>query len=95
MLVADCVPVAYSDFHKKLILDKIILIGCPKFDDAMKYAKKLEEILKNNNVKSITVAHMEVPCCSGLKWIAQKAVEGSNKSIPIKNIMIGVNGEIK
>jgi hypothetical protein len=95
LLAADCVPAAYPDFHSKLISEKILLIGCPKFDDAMKYATKLGEILMQNNIKSITVAHMEVPCCSGLKWIAQKAVETSNKSIPIKNIMIGVNGEIK
>jgi ferredoxin len=95
LLAADCVAATHPDFHSKLILEKTILIGCPKFDDATKYATKLGEILKNNNIKSITVAHMEVPCCSGLKWIAQKAVESSNKSIPIKNIMIGVNGEIK
>ena len=95
LLAADCVPATYSDFHSELIMEKIILIGCPKFDDAKKYAAKLGEILKQNKIKSITVAHMEVPCCSGLKWIAQKAVEASNKAIPIKNIMIGVNGEIK
>lgn len=95
LLAADCVPATYPDFHSKLILEKILLIGCPKFDDAIKYAAKLGDILKNNNVKSITVAHMEVPCCSGLKWIAQKAVESSNKSIPIKNMLMGVNGEIK
>jgi ferredoxin len=95
LLVADCVPATYPDFHTELVSEKKVLIGCPKFDDAMKYAAKLGEILKLHNIKSITVAHMEVPCCSGLKWIAQKAVENSNKNIPIKNIMIGVNGEIK
>ena len=71
------------------------MVGCPKFDDAMKYAAKLGVILKLHNIKSIAVVHMEVPCCSGLKWIAQKAVENSNKKIPIKNITIGVNGDIK
>ncbi|MCW3997051.1 MAG: 4Fe-4S ferredoxin [Candidatus Bathyarchaeota archaeon] len=95
LLVADCVPATYPDFHTELVSEKKVLIGCPKFDDATKYAAKLGEILKLHNIKSITVAHMEVPCCSGLKWIAQKAVENSNKNIPIKNIMIGVNGEIK
>jgi NAD-dependent dihydropyrimidine dehydrogenase PreA subunit len=95
LLAADCVPATYPDFHTKLNLEKIVLIGCPKFDDAMKYAAKLGVILKQHNVKSITVAHMEVPCCSGLKWIAQKAVENSKKNIPIKNLMIGINGEIK
>ncbi|MBK5133482.1 4Fe-4S ferredoxin [Candidatus Bathyarchaeota archaeon] len=95
LLVADCVPATYPNFHKKLVPGKTILIGCPKFDDAIKYAEKLGEIIKQHNIKSITVAHMEVPCCSGLKWIAQKALETSNKKIPIQNIMIGVNGEIK
>ena len=95
LLVADCVPATYPNFHKKLVSGKTILIGCPKFDDAIKYAEKLGEIIKQHNIKSITVAHMEVPCCSGLKWIAQKALETSNKKIPVQNIMIGVNGEIK
>ena len=95
LLVADCVPATYPNFHKKLVPGKTILIGCPKFDDAIKYAEKLGEIIKKHNIKSITVAHMEVPCCSGLKWIAQKALETSNKKIPIQNIMIGVNGETK
>ncbi len=95
LLVADCVPATYPNFHKKLAPGKTILIGCPKFDDAIKYAEKLGEIIKQHNIKSITVAHMEVPCCSGLKWIAQKAVETSNKKIPVQNIMIGINGEIK
>ena len=95
LLVADCVPPTYPDFHTKMKGKKAMLIGCPKFDDAKKYANKLGEILKNNKIKNITVAHMEVPCCSGLKWIAQKAVDLSNKEIPIKNIMIGVKGEAK
>ena len=95
LLAADCVPATYPDFHQNLLPENAILIGCPKFDDAIKYAKKLEEIIKKNTIKSITVAHMEVPCCSGLTWIAKKAVEASNKKIPIKNIMIKVNGEIK
>jgi len=95
LLAADCVPATYPKFHKKLVPGKKLLVGCPKFDNAQKYAEKLAEIIKQHNIKSITVAHMEVPCCSGLKWIAQKAVETSNKKIPINNIMIGVNGEIK
>jgi hypothetical protein len=95
LLVADCVPPTYPDFHSKMKDKKTVLIGCPKFDDPIKYANKLSEILRNNRIKNITVVHMEVPCCSGLKWIAQKAVESSSKKIPIENIMIGVNGEIK
>ncbi|KON33620.1 MAG: hypothetical protein AC479_03860 [miscellaneous Crenarchaeota group-6 archaeon AD8-1] len=95
LLSADCVPATYPDFHKKLLSKNKILLGCPKFDNPINYAKKMEQIIKNNNIKTITVVHMEVPCCSGLKWIAKKAVEESGKKISIKNIMIGINGEIK
>jgi hypothetical protein len=95
LLVADCVPVAYPGFHEFLVKGKSLLVGCPKFDDAQKYATKLGEILKRNNIKSITIAHMEVPCCSGLKWIAEKAIETTNKKIPIKFFVIGVNGKIQ
>jgi Fe-S-cluster-containing hydrogenase component 2 len=95
LLIADCVPIVYSDFHEILVPGKSLLVGCPKFDDTRKYLLKIGEILKRNNVKSLTVAHMEVPCCSGLKWIAEKAVEASNKQIPIKFCIVGVDGEMK
>ena len=95
LLAADCVPATYPNFHKNLARGKKVLIGCPKFDDAIKYTTKLAEILKLHNIHSITISHMEVPCCSGLKWIANKVLEISKKKIPIKNIMIGVDGEIK
>jgi len=95
LLTADCVPVAYPDFHKNLVPEKRVLLGCPKFDDSRKYAAKLGEILKRNNVKSLTVAHMEVPCCSGLKWIAEKAVKESKKQIALKSCVLGVDGKIK
>ncbi len=94
LLAADCVPAAYPSFHENLVPGKTILIGCPKFDDARKYAHKLGEILKRHNIKSITVAHMEVPCCSGLNWIVNKAVEASKKTIPRKEYVIGVGGEL-
>jgi ferredoxin len=95
LLVADCVPVAYPGFHEILVPKKTLLIGCPKFDDARKYAAKLGLIIERNNVESLTVAHMEVPCCLGLKWIAEKAVEVSNKQIPVKSYVIGVDGKKK
>ena len=71
-----------------------MIIGCPKFDDAREYAKKLGEILRLNKVASITVAHMEVPCCTGLKWAVDKAVETSGKKIPVKEYEIKIGGEI-
>ncbi len=95
LITADCVPVAYPDLHDSLLSGKKIMIGCPKFDDARAYAHKLGEILKRNNVKSITIAHMEVPCCSGLKWAVDKAVEAAEKQIPIRRHVITIEGEMK
>ncbi len=95
LLAADCVPASYPNFHKNFAAGKKVLIGCPKFDDAMKYATKLAEILELHDINSITIAFMEVPCCSGLKWITNRALEISSKNIPIKNIMIGIDGKIK
>ena len=93
MLAADCAPVALKDFHD-LMEGKRIVIGCPKFNDARAYAAKLTEILKQNNIASITVVHMEVPCCTGLKWAVNKALEGSGKNIPTKEFEVKIGGEI-
>jgi NAD-dependent dihydropyrimidine dehydrogenase PreA subunit len=94
LITADCVPVACSTLHETLMPGKRILIGCPKFDDVKAYAAKLGEILKRNNIASITIAHMEVPCCSGLKWMVDKAVEASGKKIPVKRYIVRIGGEI-
>lgn len=95
LVVADCVPVAYPNLHSTLLKGKTIVIGCPKFDNAKNYADKLGEILKRNNVKSITIAHMEVPCCSGLNWVVNQAAEAAEKQVPIKRHVITVGGEMK
>ncbi len=95
LLAADCAPIALKNFHNSLQQGKRVLIGCPKFDDARAYAQKLGEILKRNNVASITVAHMEVPCCSALKWVVNKAVEASGKQIPVTEHVITIGGEIQ
>ena len=71
-----------------------MLIGCPKFDDARAYAQKLGEILNQNNIASVTVVHMEVPCCSALKWVVNKAIETSGKKVPVKEFEIKIGGEI-
>jgi TATA-box binding protein (TBP) (component of TFIID and TFIIIB) len=73
---------------------KRVIIGCPKFDDARAYAQKLTEILKENNIASITVVHMEVPCCTGLKWAVNKALEASSKKIPTKEYEVKIGGEV-
>jgi NAD-dependent dihydropyrimidine dehydrogenase PreA subunit len=95
LVIADCVPLAYSDVHGSLLNKKSVVMGCPKFDDAQSYVKKLTAILTNNNVKSITVAHMEVPCCSGLLWIVKKAINASGKQIPLERQVITIRGEIE
>ena len=93
LLAADCAPVALKNFHD-LMAGKRVIIGCPKFNDARAYAAKLTEILKQNNVASVTVVHMEVPCCTGLKWAVNKALEGSGKKIPVKELEVKVGGDI-
>ena len=94
LIAADCAPVALKNFNETMLPGKRVVIGCPKFDDARVYAQKLGEILKQNNVASITVAHMEVPCCTGLKWAVDKALEASGKHIPVKEFEIKIGGEI-
>jgi ferredoxin len=92
LLAADCAPVALKNFHD-LMAGKRVIIGCPKFNDARAYAAKLTEILKQNNIASVTVVHMEVPCCTGLKWAVNKAIEGSGKKVPTREIEVNVGGE--
>ena len=93
LIAADCAAVANPELQKKLP-GKRILIGCPKFEDARGYAEKLEGILKLNDVASITVVHMEVPCCSGLKWAVDKAVQASGKQVPVKRYVMTIGGEL-
>ena len=93
LFAADCAPIALKNFHD-LMIGKRIVIGCPKFNDARAYAEKLTEIFKQNNIASVTVVHMEVPCCTGLKWAVNKALETSGKQIPAKEFEVKIGGEI-
>lgn len=95
LLAADCVPFAYADFHRDLLKGQALLIGCPKLDDGQAYLQKLTAILAKNDIKTLTVAHMEVPCCSGLISIARQAIAASGKDVPLKTVRIGVQGDIK
>jgi NAD-dependent dihydropyrimidine dehydrogenase PreA subunit len=94
LLLADCVAVAQPKLHSHLIKGRSVMIGCPKFDDVQHYLDKLTQILKQNNVKSLTVAVMEVPCCSGLRRVAELALKASGKMIPSQQLVVGVQGEI-
>ena len=93
LVAADCVPFAYPDFHSDLLKGKALLVGCPKLDDLEHYQEKITEILKQNNVKSITYAHMEVPCCFGLAGAIQSAISASGKKVPFEDVTSRVGGE--
>ena len=93
LIAADCVAFAYAGFHDDLLEGKVLLIGCPKLDDAEFYKTKITEILKNNNIKSVTCAHMEVPCCFGLVSIIKEALAASGKKIPFKEVTISIKGD--
>jgi len=95
LVAADCVPFANANFHSKLLNGKSLVIGCPKLDDIGAYQEKLTEIFKNNKIKSVTAAIMEVPCCYGLYASVEEAVKASGKDIPIIKEVIGLNGEIQ
>ncbi len=94
LVVADCVPFAMGDFHNKFLKDHSIAIGCPKLDDSQLYIEKLTQILEINKLNSLTVIHMEVPCCSGLTYIAQEAVKQSNTQMLFEDITIGLKGDV-
>ena len=94
MLVADCVPFAMGDFHNKLLRGKAIAIACPKLDETGGYVQKLADILTAAKPRSLAVVHMEVPCCTGLVRMAQKAVQMAGSDLRIQDIIIGLRGEI-
>jgi len=95
VLAADCVPFAYAGFHQDLLNGHALLVACPKLDDFQAHLKKLTEVLRHSPVKSLTVVHMEVPCCSGLVHMAQQAMRLSGKDIPFREVTIGIRGELK
>ena len=93
LVAADCVPFAYGAFHQDLLKGRVLVIGCPKLDDADFYHERLTEILRSSNVRSVTVAHMEVPCCFGLRRLVEDAISASGKAIPLNDVTITVRGE--
>lgn len=95
LIAADCAAFSYPDFHKDFLRGRALLVGCPKLDAASIYEEKLAEIIKANNLKSITVLHMEVPCCFGLNHIVNEALRLSGKNVPLKEITVGIRGDIK
>jgi ferredoxin len=94
LVAADCTPVAYPHFHRDFLEGKVVLVGCPKFDDAQAYIQRFADIFKTAHVKDVTVVVMEVPCCQGLPVIVKKGMELAGKSIPMEQITISRRGEV-
>lgn len=93
LIAADCTAYAYANFHNEFIKGKITLIGCPKLD-SVDYSEKLTEIIRNNDIKSVTVVRMEVPCCGGIEHAAKNALQASGKFIPWQVVTISTDGRI-
>lgn len=94
LIAADCTAYAYAGFHREILKDRVTLIGCPKLD-AIDYSTKLTEIVRNNNIRSVTIVRMEVPCCGGPEMAAANALKASGKLIPWQVVTITVEGKIK
>lgn len=95
LIAADCVAYAYATFHSNFMKGKVTIIGCPKLDDIEYYYEKILEIIKNHNIKSITVVKMEVPCCNGIASIVKEAMLDSKTIVPYSEITITTDGGIK
>lgn len=93
LIAADCTAYAYANIHEDFMKGKVTLIGCPKLD-CIDYSEKLTEIIRNNDIKSVTILRMEVPCCGGLEMAAKKALQESGKFIPWQTITISLDGKI-
>ena len=95
LIAADCVPFAYAGFHSDLLRGRIVIIFCPKLDpDIEGYVRKLAEIFSRHAIRSITVAHMEVPCCSGVRYVVDRALEKAKKKIPVEEKTITIEGNV-
>ena len=93
LIAADCTAYAYADMHSEFMKGKVTLIGCPKLDN-VDYSEKLTDIIRNNDIKSVTVVRMEVPCCGGIEAAAKNALQKSGKFIPWQVVTISTNGNI-
>lgn len=95
LVAADCVPFAYGDFHRDFLAEKTVIMFCPKLDPYVEeYIEKLAAVLSRHGIRSITVARMEVPCCGGVNVILQRAMEKAGKTVPVKEVVISVRGEV-
>ena len=96
LICADCVPFALPDFHQRLLAGRVVAIGCPKLDIVEPYVEKLTAIFTNCNIRSVTVAHMEVPCCTGIVRAVQAALAASGRpDTPLRDVTVGIDGTIQ
>ena len=95
LVAADCVPFAYAGFHADFLAGRKVLVGCPKLDDNQAYAAKLADLFSRNEVRSVTVIRMEVPCCGGISWAAREGLARSGKQVPLRDVVIGVDGAVR
>ena len=94
LVVSDCTPVAYPNFHQDFLEGRVVMVGCPKFDDAQEYIQKFADIFNTADIKSVTVLVMEVPCCQGLPIMVEKGMETAGKKVPLEKVVIGVKGDL-
>lgn len=94
MIVSDCVPFAYAALHRDFLKDRVVLTGCPKFDDVTLYIRKFADILKHGSIRSITVLVMEVPCCQAMPRIVEQGMRSAGLIIPLKTVVVGMEGEV-
>jgi Fe-S-cluster-containing hydrogenase component 2 len=95
LVAADCVPVAYPHFHRDFLADRVIMMGCPKFDDVNGYIQKFVEVFQEAKPKSIKLAIMEVPCCAGMRMIVKEALKQAGQDIPVEEVVVSARGEIQ
>jgi NAD-dependent dihydropyrimidine dehydrogenase PreA subunit len=95
LVAADCVPFAYARFHDDLLAGRALVVGCPKLDDLGAYVEKLGRICASNDLRSVTVVRMEVPCCGGISTAARRAIEASGKDIAFRDVVVGVDGALR
>ena len=94
LVASDCTPFAYAGFHRDFLQGRVLLMGCPKLDDTQLYADKFAEIFKQNDIKSITVVVMEVPCCQGMPMIVKAGLKAAGASVPLETVVVSVGGDI-
>lgn len=94
LIAADCTPVAYAEMHRDFIRGRVVMLGCPKFDDAGLYVKRFTDILQARELQSLTVMVMEVPCCSAMLQIVRKALNDAGSSLPVRQVVVSTRGEI-